>query len=135
MALGMQSAPAGIPPRSPDARLRHRGTLQSLLFRRFRRRRDDSSDWKGGARDAPPATTGSMDKLKDLFLLSPPLDGPASERRAETRRHLSLEAEGVAGGGLAVRRRGSRRLRPVVGSFRCRMLRRAWRPVLLTIPE
>ncbi|KAL3735276.1 hypothetical protein ACJRO7_024413 [Eucalyptus globulus] len=86
-------------------------------------------------RDSLPASAGSMHKLKDLFPLSPPLDGPASERIAETRRHSLLEAEGVAADGLAVGRRGSRRLQPVVGSFQCRMLRRAWRPVLLTTPE
>ncbi|XP_056162901.1 uncharacterized protein LOC130136722 [Syzygium oleosum] len=121
---------AATEPAGPRLR-RRRGTLRSLLFRRFRRRGGDPSD---RARDTLPASTGGKYRLEDLFLLHPPLDGPASERIAEARRHSSLEAEAV-GGGLAVRRSGSRRLPPVAGSFRCRMLRRAWRPVLLTIPE
>ncbi|KAI6691533.1 hypothetical protein NL676_028361 [Syzygium grande] len=126
---------AATEPAGPRLR-RRRGTLRSLLFRRFRRRGGDPSDRKDRARDAPQASNGGKYRLEDLFLLHPPLDGPASERRAEARRHSSLEAEAVGGGGgLAVRRSGSRRLRPVAGSFRCRMLRRAWRPVLLTIPE
>ncbi|XP_029128647.1 uncharacterized protein LOC114916345 [Cajanus cajan] len=61
-------------------------------------------------------------KLKDLFVSSPPpREGP----------HEVLPNSSVA-----VRfRRPAASLRPVSSVFRYRLLRRAWRPVLVTIPE
>jgi len=73
-------------------------------------------------------------RLKDLLLSSPPPPPPITKRQE----HDSLLPSASAGVGFRSRT-GSRLLRgsaaagPV--SFRRRLLRRAWRPVLLSIPE
>lgn len=84
-------------------------------------------------------------KLKDLFVSSPPLED--KEKKTNSSNHRDggseiglLPVTGSVGGGsgcsLAARRGGaSGALRPVSATFRYRLLRRAWRPVLVTIPE
>lgn len=77
-------------------------------------------------------------KLKDLFVSSPP-PPPSSNRRGREveegeERGLLSATDGV--GGLARIRRGAgSSMRPLTASFRCRLLKRAWRPVLVPIPE
>ncbi|KAJ6738616.1 hypothetical protein OIU74_003557 [Salix koriyanagi] len=69
-------------------------------------------------------------KLKDLFVSSPPFE--------EKERCGGGEEVGLFSGGAAAVRRsgvGGGALRPVAASLRYRLLRRAWRPVLVTIPE
>lgn len=86
-------------------------------------------------------------KLKDLFVSSPPLEDRVSDKRYEEQEHEEQEEVGllpetgsVGGGnsggtGFTARRVGSGSLRPITATFRYRLLRRAWRPVLVTIPE
>lgn len=145
--LATQCAVAGSPTRSPTTspviHLRRRKTLRMLLGR-------GGSGAAGGRRlpsrcgDGSPDRRGSSDKerspekgdelsvsvshkLRDLFVSSPP---SFSERESENIGERLLPAGG--GGG---RRGGPRSLRPLSATFRQRLLRRAWRPVLVTIPE
>lgn len=143
--LATQCAVAGSPTRSPTTspviHLRRRKTLRMLLGR-------GGSGAAGGRRlpsrcgDASPDRRGSSDeerspekgnelsasvshKLRDLFVSSPP---SFSERESENVGERLLPA----GGG---RRGVARSLRPLSATFRQRLLRRAWRPVLVAIPE
>lgn len=140
--LATQCAVAGSPTRSPTTspviHLRRRKTLRMLLGR-------GGGGAAGGRTLSPrsPDRRESIDeecspkkgkklsvshKLKDLFVSSPPSLG---ERASENVRDGLLQSAG--GGGL--RRGGSRSLRPLSATFRQRLLRRAWRPVLVAIPE
>ncbi|KAK4361525.1 hypothetical protein RND71_020477 [Anisodus tanguticus] len=64
-------------------------------------------------------------KLKDLFV---------SEN---SRPEFSPESDGAGGGSIesAVRGIGVRQMRPLSATFRQRLLRRVWRPMLVSIPE
>ncbi|EXC20516.1 hypothetical protein L484_027070 [Morus notabilis] len=157
--LATQCAVAGSPTRSPSAspviHLRRRKTLRMLLNRPERRlpRREASSEVKDidedGGDDRPEKSKDARvrQKLKDLFVSSPPLEDRVSDNRGE-REDEEEEERGllpptgsviggfsVGGGGLTARRRGTGSLRPVTAGFRYRLLRRAWRPVLVSIPE
>lgn len=159
--LATQCAVAGSPTRSPSAspviHLRRRKTLRMLLSRPERRRlsrRDTASeirdfDGEGGDGDDddedPPEKRKEVrvrHKLKDLFVSSPPPIDDKRGRHEEEQRGLLLPQNGGvgggfggSGGGFSTRRGGVRSLRPVTATFRYRFLRRAWRPVLVTIPE
>lgn len=150
--LATQCAVAGSPTRSPSAspviHLRRRKTLRMLLSRPERRlpRREIPSevseiDDDDDGEDRPPMKSKDVRtrrKLKDLFVSSPPLEDRVSDKRddGEEQRGLLPGTGSVSGGvGLAARRRGIGSLRPVTAGFRYRLLRRAWRPVLVTIPE
>ncbi|GMY24334.1 probable protein phosphatase DDB_G0279461 [Fagus crenata] len=91
-------------------------------------------------------------KLKDLFVSSPPIEDRVSDSRFNNNQQQRQEEEdevrlipatrsvgnggGSGGNGLPARRvGGTGSFRPITASFRYRLLRRAWRPVLLTIPE
>ncbi|GER48060.1 50S ribosomal protein-related [Striga asiatica] len=134
--LATQCAVAGSPTRSPASspviHLRRRKTLRMLLGRAG----------GGGGRRLPPDRRRSLDrersqekdselsisnKLRDLFVSSPPALG---EGVSENGRECLLPS-----GGDDVRRGGGRLLRPISATFRQRLLRRAWRPVLVGIPE
>lgn len=68
--------------------------------------------------------------LKDLFVSSPPLG------LEETHGGEMEERLGLVGGGFDNWRAGPGSPKPVWNGFRYRsLLRRAWRPVLTTIPE
>ncbi|XP_057504121.1 uncharacterized protein LOC130787703 [Actinidia eriantha] len=142
--LATQCAVAGSPTRSPTTspviHLRRRKTLRMLLGRtagggrRFPGR-DESPD--------PPPAADSLEKksrgltvshkLKDFFVSSPPpLEERATEKDGDVGEGI-LRAAG--GGGAEARRGGPRSLRPLSATFRQRLLRRAWRPVLVAIPE
>ena len=141
---------AGSPTRSPTAspviHLRRRKTFRMFLNRPDRRRvprSSDSPDIEDRGNDDPPEKSKEearvRRKLKDLFVSSPP--PPEDNRRGrevgdgEERGLLSATGGGV--GGMARTRHGGGGLlsRPLTASFRCRLLKRAWRPVLVPIPE
>ncbi|KAG6743143.1 hypothetical protein POTOM_054089 [Populus tomentosa] len=91
-------------------------------------RREDQSE----VEEDPLPEKGVRRKLKDLFVASPPFE---QERRGGERGG-GEEVGLISGGGGALRRGGGGgALRPVAATFRYRLLRRAWRPVLVTIPE
>lgn len=161
--LATQCAVAGSPTRSPSAspviHLRRRKTLRMLLSRPQRRHGLPSHEIHGGGEEDPPKKKDARvrRKLKDLFVSSPPpvVRDRVSEKRDDERRDREEEEEEVEesqelglrflpagngsvgfGVGLVARRLGAGSLRPVMSSgFRYRFLRRAWRPVLVSIPE
>ncbi|KAI3451784.1 hypothetical protein Pfo_008449 [Paulownia fortunei] len=140
--LATQCAVAGSPTRSPTTspviHLRRRKTLRMLLSRpgggsgrRLPPRCDDGSPDRTGSSDEGSSPEKGKEllvshKLKDLFVSSPPALG---ERVSENVREVLLPSSGE------VRRDGARSLRPLSATFRQRLLRRAWRPVLVAIPE
>ncbi|XP_068639132.1 uncharacterized protein [Aristolochia californica] len=136
--LATQCAVSGSPSRSPSPghvfNLRRRKTLRHLLTRTVSRRRSQSPD-------APPEcvkiATDQVQKkaylshtLKDLFVSSPPLadknESNANVGRIDRVRKPLRTNRVELGTGMA---------RNMMGAFRYRILRRAWRPVLVTIPE
>lgn len=141
--LAMQCAVAGSPSRSPSAspviHLRRRKTLRMLLSRATGgvgrrlppRCHDVSPDRRpsGADRRSPEKEKELLvcsNKLKDLFVSSPPA---LAERVSENVREMLLPSSGE------LRRGGGGSLRPLSATFRQRLLRRAWRPVLVAIPE
>ncbi|KAK7295768.1 hypothetical protein RJT34_18680 [Clitoria ternatea] len=138
--LAAQCAVAGSPTRSPTTspviHLRRRRTLRMFLARRFHPPRQDPPEI------APDTEVRVRHKLKDLFVSSPPPPPPPLQDHKTTFQHDHQE-ELIPSSALSVRfrtgsplRRGaSAALRPVSSAFRYRLLRRAWRPVLVTIPE
>ncbi|KAG8373748.1 hypothetical protein BUALT_Bualt11G0057200 [Buddleja alternifolia] len=136
--LATQCAVAGSPTRSPTTspviHIRRRKTLRMLLGRgggrRLPPRHDDCSPDRQERRDDGSSPEKSIShKLKDLFVSSPPAFG---DRVTENVREGLLQSSGGGGG---VRRGGARSLRPLTATFRQRLLRKAWRPVLVAIPE
>ncbi|CAI9763533.1 unnamed protein product [Fraxinus pennsylvanica] len=138
--LATQCAVAGSPTKSPTAspviHLRRRKTLRMLLGRNGGgegrrlppRPGDDSSDGRrSDDSDETPEKgkdTVVSHKLRDLFVSSPP---PFQERISGNVR------EGMSSSSSVDARRGG--TRPLSATFRQRLLRRAWRPVLGAIPE
>ncbi|CAA7051207.1 unnamed protein product [Microthlaspi erraticum] len=123
------STVAESPTRSPVIHLRRRKTLRMLLTR--------STDFPeidvtAKSRDKK---IRSRRKLRELFVTSPP---PVEERE-----HCGGAREETVDNGvsdverLTVRRRNGFNglMRPVSATFRCRLIQRVWRPVLVTIPE
>ncbi|KAG6578345.1 uncharacterized protein LOC111809331 [Cucurbita pepo subsp. pepo] len=151
--LASQCAVAGCPTQSPTAspvfhlRRRRRKTLRMLLNRADRRRfpyqdnsadpqdvDDDDDDDDNMIPEKNDKEVRARRKLKDLFVSSPPLEDKVSDRRIEEQEALLTTANtGAAGIGTPSITRRS--LRPISATFRYRFLRRAWRPVLVTIPE
>ncbi|KAJ0043384.1 uncharacterized protein LOC116130874 [Pistacia vera] len=139
--LATQCAVAGSPTRSPTTspviHLRRRKTLRMLLNRRRFARQDDDDLNRDITDKSPEIKNKKMRaKLKDLFVSSPPFEEKDSAS-GEDREGLLPVTGSVGGGGSgSVSRRGSAgSLRPISATFRYRLLRRAWRPVLVTIPE
>ncbi|KAL6507513.1 hypothetical protein OROGR_023708 [Orobanche gracilis] len=137
--LASQCAVAGSPTRSPTTspviHLRRRKTLRMFLGRGGGRRlpshcEEGSTDRRGnrcGGERSPEKIkelSSVSQKLRDLFVSSPP---SATDNVRE-----GLLPLGGGGGG---RRGGNRSLRPLTATIRQRLLRRAWRPVLVAIPE
>ncbi|KAM0000858.1 hypothetical protein Hdeb2414_s0005g00161631 [Helianthus debilis subsp. tardiflorus] len=146
--LATQCAVAGSPTRSPSTspviHLRRRKTLRMLLTRsgsgsgRGLPARDEFTDRR--ARDIDSSENrkngGVRQKLKDLLVAS--ASPPAARGLLEDGGDGGDEVKRWSGGGGLVARRGGggRGMRPVLsGSLRQRLLRRAWRPVLVAIPE
>lgn len=156
--LATQCAVSGSPTRSPTAspvfHIRRRKTLRMLLNRRrFHRQDDGDMDRRGNSSSSSAAASVDDDeespeivkskkiraKLKDLFVSSPPFEERDSESSEVREGLLPVSSAGSSigggGGGSSSRRGSSGALRPVSATFRYRLLRRAWRPVLVTIPE
>ncbi|CAK9150675.1 unnamed protein product [Ilex paraguariensis] len=150
--LATQCAVAGSPTRSPTTspviHLRRRKTLRMFLTRnggsgrRLPCRDHESPDRLGDSPEKGKEIVVSH-KLKDLFVSSPPFEDRVSEKERDvgeegflpaTARSGGVSSDG-GGGGLASRRGGTRPLRPLSATIRQRILRRPWRPVLITIPE
>lgn len=151
------ASPTRSPTASPVIHLRRRKTLRMLLNRTDRRGRfscrDDSSELRGMDSDpnrTPPEKAKKKEKngeirvrhkLKDLFVSSPspPPEDRVSDNRLEEDEVGLLPATGSVGDGVSAARRGGAgragSFRPLSATFRYRLLRRAWRPVLFTIPE
>ncbi|KAK4366328.1 hypothetical protein RND71_014208 [Anisodus tanguticus] len=126
--LATQCAIAGSPTRSPTTspviHLRRRKTLRMLLCR--------NSDRESSGDDVSPdrISRDSPDKGKELVLGSHKLkDLFVSEN---SRPEFSPESDGGAGGSI---RSEVRVIRPLSATFRQRLLRRVWRPMLVSIPE
>ncbi|GMH27203.1 hypothetical protein Nepgr_029046 [Nepenthes gracilis] len=153
--LATQCAVIGSPTRSPTAspviHLRRRKTLRMLLSRGGGQRRfhrgEESPDRERTDDDKSTENSkeqiGARHKLKDLFVSSPPLGENAKNIGNEEIQGLLLATERavteVRNGGLA-QRRGTgggfaSSLRPLSATLRQRLLRKAWRPVLVAIPE
>lgn len=138
--LATECVVARNPTMSPVMHLRRRKTLRMLLShgagggRRLPVQHEDwSSDQRVKRNDRLSTEKSKKNffshKLKDLFASSPPaFDERVSDNVKEE------EILPPCGGG-ARRRDGARSRRPVSALFRRRLLRRAWRPVLVTIPE
>ncbi|KAL8193751.1 hypothetical protein R6Q57_026443 [Mikania cordata] len=141
--LATQCAVAGSPTRSPSTspviHLRRRKTLRMLMSRGGDGSSrlppsDDFVDPRGSDVDSSEdeKDNGARRKLKDLFVSSspsPPLDEIGGDDGEEANRWSGYDCD------LIVRRGGSRGIRHFPASLRQRLLRRAWRPVLVTIPE
>ncbi|XP_057436525.1 uncharacterized protein LOC130728953 [Lotus japonicus] len=157
--LATQCAIAGSPTRSPTTspviHLRRRKTLRMFLARPQDRRRFHHPP----PLDPPETTTTATDeakvrhKLKDLFISSPsppPQDNNNNTTTTTTssfkqqQRPDQHDEEILPSSAISVRFRSrsplrrsvaAAALRPVTSAFRYKLLRRAWRPVLFTIPE
>ncbi|KAJ1391452.1 hypothetical protein SESBI_36693 [Sesbania bispinosa] len=148
--LATQCAVAGSPTRSPTTspviHLRRRKTLRMFLARPQDRRRFHPPPLD------PPETADDevkvRHKLKDLFVSSPPppptpplQNDDKNSCHQQQQNHqdelLPCSAIGVRfrTGSPFRRAAAAASLRPVSSAFRYRLLRRAWRPVLFTIPE
>nr|GMD49402.1 uncharacterized protein LOC104116785 [Ipomoea batatas] len=147
--LATQCAVAGSPTRSPSAspviHLRRRKTLRMLLSRgggsssgrRLPPRDNCSPDRLVERRDSPEKGASHKLKLRDLFVASPPSfeERPSTNAGGQGLPPAANFASGRAGGGSVIRRFGDRSPRPLSATIRQRLLRRAWRPVLVAIPE
>ncbi|OIW07391.1 hypothetical protein TanjilG_10226 [Lupinus angustifolius] len=136
--LATQCAVSGSPTRSPTAspviHLRRRKTLRMFLSRRS---------------DDPPQIHQNdvvrvRNKLKDLFVSSPSPPTPPSPLQDDDKSYRQQQQQQQEEqeillprfrSGSPFRRGGATSLRPVSSAFRYRLIRRAWRPMLLTIPE
>ncbi|KZV42237.1 hypothetical protein F511_13336 [Dorcoceras hygrometricum] len=133
----VSGSPTRSPTTSPVIHLRRKKTLRMLLGRAAGGRRlQDEGSPDHHRRDSQSSDEGSSsekaarNKLKDLFVSSPPALG---ERASENVRERLLTTSSASDGG--VRGTGYRSLRPLSATFRQRLMRRAWRPVLVAIPE
>ncbi|XP_076929850.1 uncharacterized protein LOC143594413 [Bidens hawaiensis] len=145
--LATQCAIAGSPTRSPSTspviHLRRRKTLRMLLNRggdgnrrlpssdEFLDRRGNDADSSEDEKDNSN-NTGARRKLKDLFVTSSSSNSsspPVEEIGEEANRWSGYDCD------LVVRRGGGRGFRHFPGTLRQRLMRRAWRPVLVAIPE
>ncbi|TKY64806.1 hypothetical protein E2542_SST07657 [Spatholobus suberectus] len=141
--LATQCAVAGSPTRSPTTspviHLRRRKTLRMFLARRR---------FHPPPQDPPPIPDSEArvrHKLKDLFVSSPPPlhdnnKTAFDQRQQEQDQHEELLPNPAVSvrfrTGSPFRRAASAAaLRPASSVFRYRLLRRPWRPVLISIPE
>ncbi|KAJ4884058.1 hypothetical protein Rs2_34151 [Raphanus sativus] len=150
------STVAESPTRSPVVHLRRRKTLRLLLTRSSDRWRSPeiqkNAEELTGESDGARGLSGKRDKirsrrkLRELFVSSPPVEegqrgGGGGDSRNGTERALvpvnGVDTNGGVGEESTGRRMGlNGATRPMLsGTLRCRLLRRAWRPVLVTIPE
>ncbi|KAE8662389.1 peptide methionine sulfoxide reductase A4 [Hibiscus syriacus] len=146
------SSPGRSPTTSPVVHLHRRKTLRMLLNRSSatgrRRCYRDHEESNFDLPPPPPATptTSKSDsnkkpngkkgrrKLKELFVASPPFEERKGNGKSCEEKNEDLLPVTV-GSGEVLSSRGSGSVRTVTASFRYRLLRRAWRPMLVTISE
>ncbi|KAJ4959916.1 hypothetical protein NE237_019826 [Protea cynaroides] len=153
--LATQCAIAGSPTRSPSTspviHLRRRKTLRMLLSRagssgRRWPRREESLNQQGIVSDSHPKEKSKellSHTLKDLFISSPPLEEVRQEnlinKATEKIRDGDMETSPSSiinrVDGFGARRYTFGSPRPLTAAYRHRLLRKAWRPVLIGIPE
>ena len=146
---------AESPTRSPVVHLRRRKTLRLLLTRssdRWRSPEIQSNADESTGSDGARGLSGKRDKirsrrkLRELFVSSPPVEegqrgGGGGDSGNEMERALPVNGVYTSGGigeestGRRMGLNGATRPMLSSGTLRCRLLRRAWRPVLVTIPE
>ncbi|KAE8681203.1 FAM108B1 protein [Hibiscus syriacus] len=145
-------SPGSSPITSPVLHLRRRKTFRMLLNRssatgrrRFHRDHEDR-DIVLPPQPPVPSTTSNSDgkkksnekksrrKLKELFVASPPFEARESNNKS-CEEEIEDPSLVTVSSGEEPSSRGSGSLRTVTASFRYRLLRRAWRPMLVTIPE
>ncbi|XP_010492501.1 PREDICTED: uncharacterized protein LOC104769881 [Camelina sativa] len=139
--------PAMSPTRSPVFNLRRRKTLRMLFekssdsrSRNLRQILEDSPESDGNSgKNKRGNHRAARCKLKELLVTSPspPFNGREEigrEERSENLSSVTVRSVAYNGDGreLTGRRLGSS---GSVQSFRLRILRKPWRPVLVTIPE
>ncbi|XP_075482612.1 uncharacterized protein LOC142522914 [Primulina tabacum] len=129
LLVAAQCAVAGSPNRSPTTspviHLRRKKTLRMLLGGRTL---PDEASPDSDEGISPEMELSARHKLKDLFRSSPPeFVERASENHVLER---LLTTSTVSDGGV----RGTG-YRPLSSTFRQRLMRRAWRPALVAIPE
>ncbi|XP_026389714.1 uncharacterized protein LOC113284468 [Papaver somniferum] len=139
-------SPSRSPAASPVFQLRRRRTLRMLFSKKFSTTTYSSNASRTDLqrlinnRDSPPqksdnksSISSGSNKLKDLFISSPSPPPPTHEGK-------SLR-ETVARDGrddlMVVRRNGVglSSSRSILSTFRYRLIKRSWRPVLITIAE
>ncbi|KAI3981966.1 hypothetical protein MKX01_018872 [Papaver californicum] len=135
-------SPSRSPAASPVFQLRRRKTLRMLFSKKFSTttyssdvsstdlqrliNNCDSPEKKNKSSIA--STSSSSNKLKDLFISSPspPQEGKLRENIRESREDLMV-TQSSNGVGLSSR--------SILSTFRYRLIKRSWRPVLITIAE
>ncbi|XP_050374252.1 uncharacterized protein LOC126791806 [Argentina anserina] len=123
---GAAQSPTRSPRTSPLIQLRRRKPSLLMLLSRSRSRRSHRRRESTAPVEPRPEKRNS---LKELFGSSPPFEG---FEKMEKREEFGLVVVGKEGGGGV----GPGAPRPGWTGFRYRsLLRRAWRPVLVTIPE
>lgn len=145
---GVAQSPTRSPRTSPVVHLRRRrSTLRSMLLGRRNaaaappRRRDSVSSLpeRRIEKDEEEKALVKRNSLKELFgsaSQSPPWEVEGARGRRSFVNENRESSPGFVGVGLAGLRNGLGSPRPVWTGFRYRsLLRRAWRPVLVTIPE
>lgn len=132
-------SPTRSPASSPAIHLRRRKTLRMLLGRADHRkfhRGDPPVPCREDPARGSPRELRVRHKLKDLFVSSPPPLETGPPQRCEDRdRLLTASSSSGTADGLSARNGGNGSLRPLSAALRYRLLRKAWRPVLVSIPE
>ncbi|WCJ24479.1 hypothetical protein M5689_006437 [Euphorbia peplus] len=136
---GVAQSPTRSPRTSPVVHLRRKKTtLRMLLTRTYGsgRRRQDPSPTPHHQQMSilPPLPAKKRDSLKDLFVSSPPYEAEENKRKVGEMIAGRCEVYRMKVNGLGGDMAGSPR--PGWIGFRHRsLLRRAWRPMLIGIPE
>ncbi|XP_009356236.2 uncharacterized protein LOC103947105 [Pyrus x bretschneideri] len=127
---GVAQSPTRSPRTSPLIQFRRRKPTLLMLLTRSSSRRSDPPVPMPLPENIPP----QRNSLKDLFVSSPPFelnDRGKAESERDKRAELGSLLVGKEIGGV-----GPGSPRPAWTGFRYKsLLRRAWRPVLVTIPE
>lgn len=139
---GVAPSPTRSPRTSPVVHLRRRKTTLRMLLSRTTGRRPPRREESPAQPVLPLNHSAQKEKeknltvaperftLKDLFVSSPPLE------ETKERTVGPIRSSGTLGGGLDNWKAGQEWSRPVRTGFRSKLLlRRAWRPVLITIAE